>query len=94
MQRPGGSCTQPAIEVGASVTSAIALGTGIPETRLLPWQIDAVRPGLMGSRDDYGQKYCGGSKVPTGNGFFDWRSVPMHRVQQLPVCQAQIELCT
>lgn len=37
-------------------------------------QIDMLRPGLMGSYDDLGERYCG-AKVQVAPGKMDWRCV-------------------
>ncbi len=31
-------------------------------------------PGLLGSRDEYGQRYCGGKQVFIARGMYDWRN--------------------
>ncbi|DBA88569.1 TPA: hypothetical protein ACH3X2_005037 [Trebouxia sp. C0005] len=37
-------------------------------------QIDMLVPGLLGSRDEYGQRYCGGKQVFIARGMYDWRN--------------------
>ncbi|DBA78642.1 TPA: hypothetical protein ACH3X1_008561 [Trebouxia sp. C0004] len=37
-------------------------------------QIDMLVPGLLGSRDEYGQRYCGGKQVFIARGLYDWRN--------------------
>ena len=36
-------------------------------------QIDMLVPGLLGERDDYGQRYCGGYPVEVARGGEEWR---------------------
>ncbi|KAK9808009.1 hypothetical protein WJX73_003435 [Symbiochloris irregularis] len=36
-------------------------------------QLDMLRPGKFGSRDDFGQRYCGGQKVNVAPGVFEYR---------------------
>ena len=36
-------------------------------------QVDMLRPGLLGSRDDYGRRYCGGFKKQIAPGVFEYR---------------------
>ena len=31
-------------------------------------------PGLLGTRDEYGQRYCGGKPLFIARGVYDWRS--------------------
>lgn len=38
-------------------------------------QIDMLRPGLMGSYDEFGERYCG-AKVQVAPGKLDWRCAP------------------
>ncbi len=37
-------------------------------------QIDMLVPGLLGKRDDYGQRYCGGKQIFIARGVYDWRN--------------------
>ena len=37
-------------------------------------QIDMLVPGILGKRDDYGHRYCGGKPVFIARGMYDWRS--------------------
>ncbi|KAL3135100.1 hypothetical protein ABBQ32_008044 [Trebouxia sp. C0010 RCD-2024] len=37
-------------------------------------QIDMLVPGLLGKRDEYGQRYCGGKPMFIARGMYDWRS--------------------
>ena len=30
-------------------------------------------PGILGSRDDFGTRYCGGKKQPIARGAWDWK---------------------
>ena len=30
-------------------------------------------PGILGSRDEYGKRYCGGKPQPIARGVYDWR---------------------
>lgn len=36
-------------------------------------QIDMLVPGLLGKRDEYGQRYCGGKPLFIARGVYDWR---------------------
>lgn len=37
-------------------------------------QIDMLVPGILGNRDDYGRRYCGGKPLFIARGVYDWRS--------------------
>ena len=37
-------------------------------------QIDMLVPGILGKRDDYGRRYCGGKPLFIARGVYDWRS--------------------
>ena len=37
-------------------------------------QIDMLAPGILGTRDEYGQRYCGGKQVFIARGLYDWRN--------------------
>ena len=46
-------------------------------------QIDMLRPGLLGSYDQFGERYCTG-KVSVAPGKLDWRYVSRPSLQTLP----------
>ena len=37
-------------------------------------QIDMLVPGILGKRDSYGRRYCGGKPLFIARGVYDWRS--------------------
>ena len=37
-------------------------------------QIDMLVPGILGNRNDYGRRYCGGKPLFIARGVYDWRS--------------------
>lgn len=36
-------------------------------------QVDMLVPGILGSRDDYGKRYCGGKPQLIARGMYDWK---------------------
>lgn len=50
----------------------IAVAYGNPSFASL--QIDMLAPGILGTRDEYGQRYCGGKQVFIARGMYDWRN--------------------
>lgn len=37
-------------------------------------QIDMLVPGILGKRDEYGRRYCGGKPMMIARGIYDWHS--------------------
>ena len=37
-------------------------------------QIDMLHPAMLGTRDEYGRRYCGGKPVLIVRGVYDWRN--------------------
>ena len=36
-------------------------------------QVDILVPGILGTRDEYGKRYCGGKPQPIARGLYDWK---------------------
>ena len=45
-----------------------------PRTNAVILQIDMLVPGILGKREDYGRRYCGGKPLFIARGVYDWRS--------------------
>ena len=41
-------------------------------------QVDMLVPGILGNRDEYGKRYCGGEPQPIARGHYDWRGSSKH----------------
>ncbi len=49
-----------------------ACGKAASSMSILPMQVDMLLPGLLGDRDDFGERYCGYFKEKVARGVEEW----------------------